>query len=298
MIDLNEIAKEIREIIEKKQKELCLSFVEDTHTYYIKNEKGKIISNYPSVSGLIDHFYLPFDAEAKSLQMCNGDYDKQKILLEEWKGKGTYATNIGSRAHYELELEAIRRYGNYKMVREPEFIVNEEQIIKSDKMIIAGKKFLDLMINERKAVLLDTETTMGSNSLKYFGTPDKLWLVLNKKKDDFFLYCTDWKTNKPENFIPKSYHGMMYPPFDDFYATTLEHYYVQLPLYIRLLFDMLKGSKYENLKLGACIVVLIKDDETFQEYRVPQIFIDNLLTMDLKPYIKLKNKKTEEKYYD
>ena len=55
-------------------------------------------------------------------------------------------------------------------------------------------------------------------------------LFLNKKKDDFFLYCTDWKTNKPENFIPKSYHGMMYPPFDDFYATTLEHYYVQLPL--------------------------------------------------------------------
>jgi|ERR1035441_1634257 hypothetical protein len=296
MIDLDDIAKEIREIINKKQKELEISFIENTHTYFIKDSKGKIRSDYPSVSGLIDHFYLPFDDKAKSLQMCNGDVDKQKILLAEWKAKGDFATNMGSRAHYELELEVIRRYGNYKSVREPEFIVNDEQINKSNNMILAGKKFLDLMINERKAVLLDTETTMGSNTLKYFGTPDKLWLALNKNKDGILLYCSDWKTNKPENFIPKSYHGMMYPPFDDYYATTLQHYYVQLPLYIRLLFDMLKGSKYENLKLGGCIVVLLKDDKTYQEYRVPQIFIDNLLTMDLKPYIKTKKK--EEKLYD
>src|ERR1035441_7387564 len=127
MIDLDDIAKEIREIINKKQKELEISFIENTHTYFIKDIKGKIRSDYPSVSGLIDHFYLPFDDKAKSLQMCNGDVDKQKILLAEWKAKGDFATNMGSRAHYELELEVIRRYGNYKSVREPEFIVNDEQ---------------------------------------------------------------------------------------------------------------------------------------------------------------------------
>lgn len=296
MIDLNEVVKDMRKVIRKKQEELSISFIEDTHTYYIKNEHGKIIDNYPSVSGLIDHFYLPFDAESKSLSMCNGDVEKQKELLSEWREKGCFATNMGSRTHYELEIEAISRYGNYKEVRKPEFIVNEEQLKKSNNMIIAGKKFLDLMINERKAVLLDTETTMGSNNLKYFGTPDKLWIALNKTKNDILLYVSDWKTNKPENFVPKTYHGMMYPPFDDYYATTLEHYYVQLPLYVRLLFDMLKGSKYENIKLGGCIIVLLKDDGNYQEYRVPQIFIDKLLTMDLTPYIKMKKK--EEKYYD
>lgn len=296
MIDLNEISKEIRGIINEKQKERCISFVEETHTYYIKNEKGKIISNYPSVSGIIDHFYLPFDAEAKSLQMCDGDIERQKELLLEWKGKGDYATNMGSRAHYELEIEAIKRYGNYKTVRHPGFVVDEEQIAKSDRMISAGKKFLDLMINDRKAVLLDTETTMGSNDLRYFGTPDKLWLALNKKGDEVLLYCTDWKTNQPKNFVPMSYTGMMYPPFDEYYATALEHYYVQLPLYVRLLLDMLKGSKYENIKLGGCIIVLLKDDATFQEYKVPNKFVNTLLTLDLKPYIKLKTK--EERNYD
>ena len=290
MINLDEAVKELREIVTNKQKELELSFVESTHTYYIKNDKGKIIDYYPSVSGLIEHFYLPFDDHGKSLQMCNGDVEKQKILLAEWRAKGDFATNMGSRAHYELEVEAVRRYGNYKEVREPEFVVNEEQTIKSDKMIIAGKKFLDLMINERGAVLLDTETTMGSNSLGYFGTPDKLWLALNKTKDELLLYCTDWKTNKPDNFIPKPYHGAMYPPFEDYTATTLEHYFVQLPLYLRLFFDMIKGSKYEKLKVGGCIVVLLKDDGTFQEYRVPREFIDKILTMDLSPYIKPKKK--------
>jgi urocanate hydratase len=61
MIDLNEVVKDMRKVIRKKQEELSISFIEDTHTYYIKNEHGKIIDNYPSVSGLIDHFYLPFD---------------------------------------------------------------------------------------------------------------------------------------------------------------------------------------------------------------------------------------------
>jgi len=289
-MDLNKVAEEIREIIAKKQKELEISFVEETHTYYIKNEKGKIISDYLSVSKVIENFYEPFDADAKALDMCWGDVEKQKILLSEWKAKGDYATNMGSRTHYELEIDAIRRYGNYKEVRKPDFVCDEDQIIKSDNMIIAGKKFLDLMINERKAVLLDTETTMGSNKLKYFGTPDKMWLALNKKKDEVLLYVTDWKTNQPKNFVPMSYTGRMYPPFDDYYATALEHYYVQLPLYVRLFFDMLKGSKYENLKLVACIVVLVKDDGTFQEYRVPSIFPDTILKMDLTKYVK-KHKK-------
>ena len=70
-------------------------------------------------------------------------------------------------------------------------------------MIIAGKKYLDLMINERKAVLLDTELLLGSIELGYVGTPDKLWLVLNKNQDKIYLYCTDWKTNQPKNFQPQ-----------------------------------------------------------------------------------------------
>lgn len=281
MIDLHKTVKEIREIISQKQKELQLSFIEDTHTYYINNN-GKIISNYPSVSTVIELFYEPFNAESKALDMCCGNVNDQQKLLSEWKAKGDCATNMGSRVHYELEIEAIKRYGNYKTVRKPIFECDEQQIIDSDNMIIAGKKFLDLMIKNRNCVLLDTETVMGSNNLGYFGTPDKLWLTLNKNKNEILLYISDWKTNQPKNFIPQPYTNMLFPPFENYYSTALEHYYLQLPLYVKLLYDMLKGSKYENIRFAGGIVVLLKNDATYQEYRVPKLFIDEIFKIDIK----------------
>lgn len=290
MIDLNIAVKEIREIIYNKQQELQLSFIESTHTYFIKDKNDIIRNDFPSVSTLIENFYEPFDSESKSFEKAKGDLEKQQELLEEWANSGSYATNMGSRAHYELEKETVSRYGNYKNLREPEFVVDNEQITKSDKMIIAGKSYLDLMMHKRNAVLLDTELLLGSIDLGYVGTPDKLWLALNKNKDKIYLYCTDWKTNQPKNFIPQWFTKNLYPPFDEYPSTALEHYYIQLPLYVRLFLDMLKGSKYEKLELGGCIVVLLKDDETFTEYRVPEKFITTLLTMDLTDYLKPKEK--------
>ena len=58
--DLNKIAKEIRDVISDRQKELELSFVEDTHTYYMKDLNGVVRSNYPSVSTVIKQFYTEF----------------------------------------------------------------------------------------------------------------------------------------------------------------------------------------------------------------------------------------------
>jgi hypothetical protein len=48
---------------------------------------------------------------------------------------------------------------------------------------------------------------------------------------------------------------------------------------------MLKGTKYENVKLLGCVVVLLKDDGTYMEYKVPQEVNKTILTMDLSKYI-------------
>jgi hypothetical protein len=45
---------------------------------------------------------------------------------------------------------------------------------------------------------------------------------------------------------------------------------------------MLEGTKYENIKLLGCIVVLLKDDETYQEFRVPRDIISTIMDMDMK----------------
>ena len=60
----------------------------------------------------------------------------------------------------------------------------------------------------------------------------------------------------------------MYSPFGEYHDTALGHYYLQLPLYARLLLKMLKGTKYENLKLLGCVIVLLKEDCSFQEYNL------------------------------
>jgi hypothetical protein len=192
---------------------------------------------------------------------------------------------MGSRVHFELETDVIDRFGSYKDVRQPIFEINEEQQRKSDSMIVAGKEFLDLMF-ERGGILLDTEMVLGDPEEGYTGQPDKVWLMMNKQKTDYGIVITDWKTNKPKNFVPQWYTGRLYPPFNEYHDTALGHYYLQLPLYGRLLLKMLQGTKFSDRKLMGSVVVLLKETGEYEEFRVPKQISDTILTMDLTKYLK------------
>jgi hypothetical protein len=257
-MDLHKIAEEIRNTLEEKRKE---------------------------VSKVLKKFYIPFDADTKALQMSDGDEYEANILLEKWKKAGDYSTNLGSRVHYELEFDLIGRYDNYKEIRRPIFECDDVQIDKSDRMISAGKEFIDLMIS-RGAVLLDTEIVLGDPELGYTGQPDKIWLMLNKTKDNFGIVVTDWKTNQPKNFLVQPYTGWMLHPFENYHDTALTHYYVQLPLYAKLLIKMLQNTKFEDLKLLGCVVTHLKENGTFDEYKVPSEISQGVMQMNIKQYLK------------
>jgi len=282
-MELIKIREEILEIIDKRQKELHLTFEEEAHKYTMMDSKGKLRSDFPSVSKVIKEFYKEFDAEEKSLKKAKGDPAAQKILLAEWAASGDYATNMGSRAHYNLEIESLKLFGINKTVRQPIFVCDDEQIETSDNMIAAGIKFLNLM-KDRGALLLDTETVLGSAELEYTGQPDKIWLI--KGKDAVVGFCiTDYKTNKPKNFEVQWYTEKMYPPFEYLDSTDLGHYYLQLPFYAKLFLNMMKGSKYENIKFLGAVIVLLKKDASFEEFRIPQKVITTILEMDMKKYL-------------
>jgi len=280
IMKLDKIAEEIRLVVDKRQKEFNLTFQEDEHIY---NMIGR--TDFPSVSKVIKKFYKEFPAEEISYNKANGDPEIQAKLLKEWSDAGKNSTNMGSRVHYYLEKELISRYGNYKDVRQPIFECDLVQTMKGDAMISAGKKYLDLL-HERKCVLLDTEMVLGHPILGYTGSPDKTWLVENRDKTGYGLLITDWKTNQPKNFKETQWTEKMYKPFDKYPSTALGHYYLQLPLYGKLLLKMLEGSKFENLKLYGCIVTLLKDDGNFEEYRVPKEIIDIIMDLDIKEYLK------------
>jgi hypothetical protein len=109
---------------------------------------------------------------------------------------------------------------------------------------------------------------------------------MNKTGDEFGLLITDWKTNKKKNFQETSYTDRMYEPFEKYPNTALGHYFLQLPFYGKLLLKMLKGTKYENIKLYGCIISHLQEDTFFEEYRVPKEVIDIVLEMDVKKYLK------------
>ncbi len=48
---------------------------------------------------------------------------------------------------------------------------------------------------------------------------------------------------------------------------------------------MLKGSKYENIKLYGCIIVLVKDTGDYEEFRVPKEVQQTIMDMDMKKYL-------------
>ena len=283
-MDLKQIALELREILENKRQELELTFIEDTHTYFMKDVDGVVKNNFPSVSKVLKKFYPEFPTDEAAERKSKGNPVIKQSLIEEWAAAGDYSTNMGSRVHFFLEKNLIESSGNYKEVRQPIFDCDITQIIKGDSMITAGSKFLKLM-NERDVVLLDTEIVLGHPELGYTGQPDKVWLVINKKKDGFGLLITDWKTNKPKNFESNNFTKPMFKPFQNLPNTALGHYYVQLPLYGKLILKMLEGTKYENMKLYGCIVVLLQEDSEYKEFRVPQDVIDTVMTMNVKDYL-------------
>jgi hypothetical protein len=74
-------------------------------------------------------------------------------------------------------------------------------------------------------------------------------------------------------------------PFRDLPDNALGHYNTQLPFYGKLLLKMLEGTKYEDLSLLGCIVVLITDEREFIEYRVSKKTMNTILEMDMKEYL-------------
>jgi hypothetical protein len=51
---------------------------------------------------------------------------------------------------------------------------------------------------------------------------------------------------------------------------------------------MLKGTKYENIKLFGCIISHLREDTQFEEFRVPKEVIDTVMNMDIKKYLEKK----------
>ena len=285
MLDLYQIADEIRILLDERRKELNLYFIEDNHKYFMNNKEGQSKSNWPSVSKVLKSFYPPFPTQEASLKKAKGDLILQKKLIKEWSQMADYANNTGSRVHFFLEKSIIERFKLIKEVREPEFDCDFEQTITSDHMISYGIQFYEKMI-KNGAVLIDTEVVMGDPELGYTGQADKIWLVSNKEKTQLGIVITDWNSNKPKNFIETKWTTRMYSPYEDLPNTALGHYYVQLSLYGKLFQKMLDFTKYKSLPIVRASLILLKDN-CYEEFRVPISIVNKTIDLNILDYMKI-----------
>lgn len=283
MMDLKKIAQEIRDIISERQKEFQLTFEEESHKYTMLDNKGDLRSDFPSVSKVMKLFYNEFPTEQAAFNKAGGDPDEAERLVNEWSELGRKSANLGSRCHFFLEEHTLKEFGIDKVVRQPIFDCDAEQIIKSDTMIIAGKRYIELL-KERGCVLIDTEIVLGHPELGYTGQPDKVWLVIGTNGKVGIL-ITDWKSNKPKNFEVTRYTKKMKKPFEDLPDNALGHYNTQLPFYGKLILKMLEGSKYEDIQLLGCIIVLITEEREYHEHRVSKKTMNKILEMDIKQHL-------------
>jgi hypothetical protein len=282
MEDIKKVSDEIRDILSERRNELNLSFEEEGHEYTMMDIDGQLRKDFPSVSKVMKLFYDEFPTEEAARNKAKGDPYVMQTLLAEWEEMGKISTNMGSRVHYELEIETLKRCGLNKEVRQPIYECDMEMIMKGDRMIRAGYNFLKLM-GDRGAVLIDTEIVLGDPELGYVGQGDTCWLITNKSKTGYGFIITDYKTNKKKNMETNGYTKPMREPFKNLPNNALGHYNTQLPLYGKLLLKMLKGTKYENLPLLGCIIVHLTDEQEFIEHRVPREVVDTIMKMDIKP---------------
>lgn len=82
-----------------------LEFEEDAHKYYFKSKPIKT-----SVSGLIKHYYEPFDSYTVSLRIAQRDGLEQKEVLKGWEDEGKKGIKKGNKAHLFGEVYPFQRH--------------------------------------------------------------------------------------------------------------------------------------------------------------------------------------------
>ena len=188
-MDLYKVAEEIRIILSKRQKELQLTFEEDTHKYTMLDLDGKLHSNFPSVSKVMKLFYDEFPTEKKASEMSGGDPDETEKLLAEWAEKGTRSTNMGSRVHYFLEDHTLKEFNVIKKSKTEDEI--KAMISKMAGIDLEEDEVIEFSFEEPKKKSRSKLKTMAELYPEAALTPEEKEQIKRDVKEDLELKKKD-----------------------------------------------------------------------------------------------------------
>lgn len=169
------------ELVASRSKNII--FKEDQHQYFVNDVL------FESVTTFIGRFHEPFNAEAISDKIADGDKFVKAKLLKEWAESGPAGTKI----HEQLET----------------YIKTNKVPKKASQQFIAGVNFLKDMA-KKGWVPLHIELVMYCELMQLAGTADLILINVKTGK----MIIADWKTCK--NIPKKSYYSSNYIGDDDF----------------------------------------------------------------------------------
>jgi len=192
-----------------------ISFVEDTHTYYVE---GKPLNK--SVSGVIKDLVLPVDFAQKALEVDNKNDLPLGSTSNLWRLNSELACAKGNKAHFFGELYTFHR-----------------NLTPTDGFETAIKSFWDTLPSNIIPVF--TELVMYHKSAMFGGTADII--LFNTLTEKYII--ADYKTNKDlyKNFKD----SRLLKPFSFLKDSNISKYELQFSLYQTLL-EQVSGVEVEN----------------------------------------------------
>jgi ATP-dependent exoDNAse (exonuclease V) beta subunit len=234
------------EIVNAHPKDKNITFVEDTHTYYVD---GKTLT---SVTTLIHHHFPSFDADKVIDKMMSnqekfnkGPYKgmTKEEIKEQWERKRVDSANKGTFMHKEIE--------NY--INDMPFLVDTPE---TDYFLNFWKDFVEGQFRPYR-----TEWIIYSKD----GIAGSIDCVLVNDKGEFVLL--DWKRSKEIKM--RNYFEKGFAPFEKWDNCNYNHYTLQLNIYRHIL-----ETEYDAKVIGMYNVVLFPDNSNYQKIEIKRFSME------------------------
>jgi hypothetical protein len=233
-----------------------ITFIEDTHSYFID---GELITT-PSVTKTIKLFKKEFDVETTASRIALKTGSTAEQIKEEWRRNRDCAATIGTLLHKYIE----------DCYNKKEITLNTNLISKLDhKEKVRLKETLPKLISHfenfykehQHIICLKNEFIVGDlNDTKICGMLDML--AYNTITDELEIY--DFKTNKK---MQKSTNfGNLYHPFEHLSEGEINEYTIQLNTYKYFI------EKYTDLKIQKLKIVWFNlNNENYQIFELEDL---------------------------
>lgn len=224
-------------------------FFEEDHHYEYKGQRVGI-----SVTRLIEEYCNEFDAETIAEKVAAKENKTIQQVLNEWEYKNKFACEKGSTCHeYAQSLWSGNEYNELLFDGSMEYINAVNKIQNQAKQFY--KDYQDRLEH------LADEFVIGSEEYDIASAIDHIFI--NKLTGGLVL--VDYKTNSDIHKSEK-YAKNMKVPLSHLKDFTLNHYYIQLPIYKYLV------EKYTSLKFEEMFIVYFSENiENYEIIEIPYL---------------------------